>query len=183
MWPYCFVPTDLIMTFEQPYLARPLFFVSFGSMLPSSMSFLIIASALSTFPPRLPCLCLLNGVTVTLVSTSDTSFSPWLWGGGQSCWLYHSCTMPGDSSTDRPPNVQIPHWKEDCISVNKAPEHGCGFAVLSRSAEGCAGQRIMGRIWPPFLSQFLCTCWVYITLYWRGAGAAHQRIFWVSEVN
>lgn len=104
-------------------------------------------------------------------------------GWGQDRWLYHSCTMPGDSSTDRPTNVQIPQWKEDCISVNKAPEHSCGFSVLSRRAEGRAGQRIMGRVWPSFLSQFLSTCWVYITLYWRGTGAAHQRIFWVSEVN
>lgn len=69
------------LTFEQPHSAQPFLFVSFGSTPPSSTSFLIIASALSTFLPPLPCLCLLNSVTVTLMSTSDTSFSPWLWLG------------------------------------------------------------------------------------------------------
>lgn len=44
--------------------------------------------------------------------------------------LHHAAAQcHGESSADRPANAPIPLWKEDdCISVNKAPEHGSGHS-------------------------------------------------------
>lgn len=133
------------MTFEQARSGQPFLFVSFSLTPPSSMTFLSIASALSAFLPPLPCLCLPNSVTVTLLSASDASFSPWLWRGGRTADSTTAAQCQGTAQQTGQQTYKYPS-KEDCISVNKAPEHGRGFSVLSRSAEGCAGQRIIDRI-------------------------------------